>query len=77
MQLEKCIMLEQISMVNFNKSRGKLLFVWDAQFYLSTALIKVKYCRGRGKKTSQSNIFSTNHSVKLKFKLLNKAKSVP
>lgn len=68
MQLEKYIMLGQISTVNFNKSRGKLLFAWDVQFYLRRALIKVKYYREREKKNSQCNILSTNCSVKLKFK---------
>lgn len=66
MQLQKYIMLGQISTVNFNKSRGKLLFARDVQFYLSTALIEVKYYRARGKKKpSQCNILSTNRSVKL------------
>lgn len=67
MQLEKYIILGQISMVNFNKSRGKLLFARDVQLYLSTALIKAKYymAREKKKKPSQHNILSTNHSVKL------------
>lgn len=57
MQLEKYIMLGQISTVNFNKSRGKLLFAWDVQFYLRRALIKVKYYREKEKKKTHNATF--------------------